>query len=78
VVPSCLTRLGGTVILLNGNKTLGKSRSPRSITHPWSYSCSAHFYGAHDVLLLIFCQPKVASSKTSTIAAPNIENLMNN
>jgi hypothetical protein len=78
VVPSCLTRLGGTVILLNGNKALNKSRSPRSITHPCSHSYGAHSDGAHDVSLLIFCQPKVASSKTSTIAAPNIENLMNN
>jgi hypothetical protein len=47
VVLSCLTCLSGTVILLNGNKTLGKSRSPRSITHPWSRS-----YSFHDVFVV--------------------------
>jgi hypothetical protein len=73
VLLSCLTALDGAVILLNGNKTPGKSRSPRSIMHPW-----CHSYSDHDVSLLIFCQAEIAMRKTSTIAAPNIEILMNN
>jgi hypothetical protein len=51
VVLSWLTCLGGTVILLNGNKRLGKSRSPRSITHPW-----VHYYGLHDIVDLLLAK----------------------